>query len=238
MKIPFVLCAGLISGLLLSAPVVAESPESDISANKAVSGIKMPSYHPPRRGAPSVRVGGGTRGLDRETPVLQVLAPDHVGLTGQEQPVLNWYMSKATTMRFEFLLIDDEGIEPVLELTINADKLKSGIQGLNLADYGIKLKPGVQYQWSVALVPDAANRSSDVISSGMIERQAISDAMANRLHQAKLQENAFIYAEEGYWYDAVAGLSGQIEKDPTNAVLKQQRAELLRQAGLPEAVSE
>ncbi|MCK5091490.1 MAG: DUF928 domain-containing protein [Gammaproteobacteria bacterium] len=227
--------AGLVAGGILLPQVMAESLPASGSAKSGLSAqiTRMPSYTPPRRGAPSTRVGGGTRGIDREVPSLYALAPDHVGLTGSEQPTLSWYMSKPTTMRFEFLLIDEEGIEPLLEITLDSNKLKAGIQGVNLADYGVRLKPGAQYQWSVALVPDAKHRSSDIISGGMIERRIVGDSVAARLQKAGTQEDAFIYAEEGYWYDAVSELSSLIEKAPGNEILKQQRAVLLKQAGLP-----
>lgn len=238
MKIKYMI-AGLVTGATMLLPqAIAETFPASGAAKPGLSAQikRMPAYKPPRRGAPSTRVGGGTRGIEAgETPSLYALAPDHVGLTGSEQPTLSWYMSKPTTMRFEFLLIDEEGIEPLLEITLDSKELKAGIQGINLADYGVKLKPGEKYQWSVALVPDAKHRSSDITSGGMIERQDATNSVADRLAKASSQEDAFIYAEEGYWYDAVSELSDLIEKTPDNEILKQQRAVLLKQAGLPES---
>jgi len=242
MKFNFIICL-TVTALLMEVATAAEQKNTSFtSSSKSIRTLqlstvsnnsKIPVYKPPKRGAPAARVGGGSRGIDEEIPKAYVLAPDHIGLTVHEQPILSWYMSKPTTMRFEFSLIDDEGIEPILERTLDAAKLKSGIQGLDLADYGVKLKPGVQYQWSVALVPDTKKRSSDIIASGMIERRHVSDLVAGRLSKADAQEDVFIYAEEGYWYDAVSELSTLIVKNPGNQILKQQRAELLKQAGLP-----
>ncbi|MCK4951015.1 MAG: DUF928 domain-containing protein, partial [Gammaproteobacteria bacterium] len=205
-----------------------------VQVDAVTAKIKVPVYKPPKRGAPAARVGGGTRGVDGVLPDVYVLAPDHVGLTTHEQPTLSWYMSKPTAIHFEFSLIDENGIEPLLELTLEAGNLKAGIQGLDLAKYGIKLKPEVQYQWSVALVPDSKKRSSDVIASGMIERRGVDNSIAERLSKADAQEDVFIYAEKGYWYDAVSELSVLIDKNPGNKILRQQRAELLKQAGLPD----
>ncbi|MCK5091489.1 MAG: DUF928 domain-containing protein, partial [Gammaproteobacteria bacterium] len=207
-----------------------------VQVDAVTAKIKVPVYKPPKRGAPAARVGGGTRGVDGVLPDVYVLAPDHVGLTTHEQPTLSWYMSKPTAIHFEFSLIDENGIEPLLELTLEAGNLKAGIQGLDLAKYGIKLKPEVQYQWSVALVPDSKKRSSDVIASGMIERRGVDNSIAERLSKADAQEDVFIYAEKGYWYDAVSELSVLIDKNPGNKVLRQQRAELLKQAGLPDGL--
>ena len=233
----------VVAGLVIDLAVAAEQKKSSepsasgpgktAQVSIAANDLKIPVYKPPKRGAPAARVGGGTRGIGGEFPNIYVLAPDHIGLTAKEQPTLSWYMSKPTTIHFEFSLIDEEGIEPLLELNLDSHNLKSGIQGLNLADYGIKLKPGMQYQWSVALIPDAKKRSSDILASGMIERRGMTNSVADRLSQSNAQEDIFIYAGAGYWYDAVSELSSLIEQNPDSEVLKQQRAELLKQAGLP-----
>ena len=194
--------------------------------------MKMPMYQPPRRGAPNTRVGGGTRGLVGEAPTVHVLAPDHVGLTVKEQPILNWYVSKPTSMRFEFMLIDEEGIDPLLELTLDSTELKGGIQSLNLADHGVKLKPGMQYQWSVVLIPEEGHRSNDIISSGMIERRDLTSSLKTKLNKADSKEDVFIYAQEGYWYDAITELTALMEKNPDDEMLKKQHAALLNQVGL------
>src|ERR1700722_14587537 len=45
-------------------------------------------YVPPDRGAPAVRVSGGTRGDRNDGLQIDVLAPPQTGLTVQEQPTL------------------------------------------------------------------------------------------------------------------------------------------------------
>ncbi|MDH5473278.1 MAG: DUF928 domain-containing protein [Gammaproteobacteria bacterium] len=228
----FTLIAIMIGGML-STQVIADSPStSNIKSDKSTSAMRMPMYQPPRRGAPGLTVGGGTRGVMGDKPAIHALAPNHTGFTASEQPTLSWYMSKPSSMRFEFMLIDDEGTEPLLELTLDAAQLKRGIQSLNLADHGVKLKPGVQYQWSVSLIPEESNRSNDIVSGGIIERQTLEDSLELKLNKANPTEDVFIYAEEGYWYDAIASLTKLIEKDPGNELLKKQRAELIHQGGL------
>ena len=41
-------------------------------------------------------------------------------------------------------------------------------QSVDLSEHGVSLKPGVIYQWSVALVGQPEKRSSDIVSSGTI----------------------------------------------------------------------
>jgi hypothetical protein len=59
----------------------------------------------------------------------------------------------------------------------------------------------------VALVPDEQTRSSDVIASGMIERIAMPEGLAERLVGAGRREQVNLYAQAGIWYDALAVLS-------------------------------
>jgi len=82
-----------IAGFILSmapsvGPVVAQQKSNEANDRKTETAVSAPVYRPPKRGAPGGRVGGGTRGFQREVFVLSVLAPDHTGLTVSEQPFL------------------------------------------------------------------------------------------------------------------------------------------------------
>ena len=221
-----------ISGTFIPHALADNLKSSSISANKSKPAMRMPLYQPPRRGAPNIRVGGGTRGLTGEKPTVYVLAPDHVGLTVSEQPSLSWYVSKPSKMRLEILVIDEEGIDPLLELTLDSKNLKEGIQSINLAKHGVKLKPNVKYQWSVVLIAEEGHRSNDVVSSGMIERRTIKKSLTAKLAKASSEEDVFIYAQEGYWYNAINALRVLIKKNPNDLALQNQYSELLTQVGL------
>jgi hypothetical protein len=169
-------------------------------------------------------------------PVLYVLAPDHTGLTTQEQPTLYWYISTPTTHTIELTVISEHAVRPLLETQLPSPS-QAGVQRLRLAEYGVRLAPGVQYRWFVALIPDADNRSRDVIASGSIERTALSAALQVQLTQAGKADAPFIYAQAGLWYDALAAISEQIEAAPANTLVQQQRAELLAQGELAEVAA-
>jgi hypothetical protein len=61
------------------------------------------------------------------------------------------------------------------------------------------------------------------------------DTLSARLKSVESGRAPFIYAEEGYWYDALWEISRMIEASPKDADLRQQRASLLEQVGLSEA---
>jgi hypothetical protein len=191
-------------------------------------------YTPPLRGAPAVRIDGGSRGSGVSLVCLTVLAPNHMGLTVQEQPSLFWYQSQPADVPFELTLLADNTIQPLLIVQFpNAQA--AGIQRLNLAEHNVKLLPGVEYEWVVALVVDPENRSKDVIASGWIKRVEPSPSLQSRLENATAEDLPSAYAEEGIWLDTLTALSTLIEARPKDRALQEGRAALLEQVGLTNA---
>ena len=195
-----------------------------------------PVYKPPLRGAPGGRVGGGTRGIPGETIKLSVVAPDHTGLTTEESPTLYWFVSKATDLPVEVTVTDPDETSPVLELRLSGPSA-AGVHKIALADHGVRLRPGVTYQWYVALVPDPQRRSRDILAGGTIQRVALADDVRAKLTQAQPAERPAIYAEAGLWYDALAEIHRLIATAPGDAALKEQRAALIGQVGLKEVTN-
>ncbi len=215
-----------------------ETTPSDQSADNGQTSSQpdMPVYQPPLRGAPIGRVAGGTRGLQDKHPFLCVLAPDHIGLTHKPQPELYWFISEETDAPIELTVIEIQGIRPLLEARLPPPQ-EAGVQRIDLSDHGINLQHGVQYKWFVSLVPDANRRSRDVIAGGGIEYADLPEAIKTAIGQSDQTEAANIYAGSGFWYDALAEISHQIEASPQNKVFRNQRAFLAEQVGL-QAVTE
>jgi len=163
-----------------------------------------------------------------------VLAPDDTGVTTQEQPSLFWYQSKPAQAKFELTLLQENKPKPLLHVAFDRSA-KAGIQRLKLADHSVKLDPGIEYQWVVALVTDPDNRSSDLIASGVIKRVAPSSELKEKLAKAAPSAVPAVYAQAGIWYDALAALTDQIDAQPDNKALRDARADLLRQVGLKAA---
>ena len=230
----YVVKAGLfmmVAVLLAATSVCVPAAGADMQAGKSAF-----VYQPPQRGAPQARVGGGTRGTGGAMPELQVLAPDHVGLTTKAQPRLYWYAHSPVAAHIEFAIIDDAAIDPLLEVETGAVKV-SGVQHLDLADHNITLQPGVPYQWSVALIMDENSRSTDVIASGVVERIEPDKAASSRIAGSHGKDLVAVYANEGLWYDALDAISAMIEAAPADSGLVDIRASLLDQVGL-QAVAE
>jgi len=212
-------------------PAATSVKTADNSATVPASSVK---FRPGAKGAPSVRVTGGSRGSGDATITLDVLTPDETGLTTQEQPSLLWYQSKPATAKFELTLLEENKPKPLLQVKASGSG-EAGIQRIKLSDHDVKLTPGVEYQWVVALVTDPDNRSSDLVASGVIKRVEPAADLKDKVASATPASLPSVYADAGIWYDALATLTDQIEADPANKSLRDTRADLLRQVGLKAA---
>jgi hypothetical protein len=198
---------------------------------KSGTPTSMPIYQPPLRGAPGGRVGGGTRGIGEELIALFALVPNHVALTTQEQPTLYWFLSNQTKHLIEVTLIIEEATQPLLEKRLPLP-VQPGIHPIRLKDFNLHLSKATQYRWFVAVVPDPARRSKDILAGGMIERIELTEVLRAKLTQADPLSIPSIYAESGIWYDAIMAISELIEANPNDMSLRKQRAALLEQVGL------
>jgi Domain of Unknown Function (DUF928) len=233
----------LLTGFALlasSLPGIADErkggtqPPAAGSETKAPQSAAVPIYKPPPRGAPSGRVGGGTRGAPgRDMFMLSVLAPEANGLTVSEQPSLYWFISADISLPVEVTIADPNATQPLLEKRV-ATPVRRGVQRFPLADHGVKLAPGIPYRWSVTVVSDPNRRSRDILASGTIERVELPADLGAKLQGAKKANLAFLYADAGIWYDALAAVSELIESSPNDAELLRHREALLTQAGLLE----
>lgn len=230
-----------LSALVLAVPARAAAqqtpgappapPRGDSPSTPAT--VTVPVYKPPPRGAPGGRVGGGTRGTTpRDVFVLSALAPDHSGLTIQEQPALYWFISGPTSFPVELTITDPRAPKPLVETRLPSP-VTAGVHTVRLTDHGVRLTRGVQYRWFVAVVPDPARRSRDILAGGTVERVDGPDTLRALVAQATRERLPFIYAEAGLWYDALAAVSELIARAPDSREHRRQRAALLAQVGLP-----
>ena len=192
---------------------------------------KTPVYLPPMRGAPTRRVGAATRGIEDDGIFLTVLAPEGMGLTSHERPTLYWFVSRAPTRQVEFALTRDDRSKPVME-AILGKPAAGGVFEISLAELGVKLEPGVIYEWSVTLVEDPRESTTDIVTSATLLRRAPSGALESRLATADAEGRFALYGKAGYWYDAIDLASRKIASAATPRRWRGHRASFLEQVGL------
>jgi hypothetical protein len=202
------------------ALVVAAHAADEKKAAPEASAANV-EYKPPARGAPKARVGGSTRGMTSAL-TMTVIAPDHTGLAASEQPELFWYISQRVQQPVEFMVVPVDASDPLIQTTIPVHD--AGIQRINLADYKVKLKPDVEYQWLITYAAKPGSRAKDAITGGRLMVARPTGKLVTYTD----------YAAAGYWYDAFARLRGEMARHPGDPMLAAAQQSLLDQAGLAE----
>ena len=216
-----------------SSEAVRSSEVEEVQSKTDDKARTTPSitYSPPLRGAPRGRIGGGSRGIGDDLYTLLALAPDHVGRTVQEQPLLYWYLSRESTYPIELTVIRQESISPLLEERLEPP-VAPGFHTLNLKDYDIYLDTNAQYRWFVSIVPDPDRRSRDILAGGAIERIEFSQEEKSEYARPGHRDRAIRYAAAGYWYDAVQSVMEMMETDPDREEAREMRKALMQQVDL------
>jgi hypothetical protein len=231
------LSISFLVGSNYAAPEPAKSPSSAAIEPASAHRVTKLVYKPPvGAGNIPMRVSGGARGGEIAGTSLLALVPDHVALTTQAQPSLFWFQSRPAKAKLELTLVEPRKAKPLLSLT-SSQADKAGMHRVKLAKHNIELQPDVLYEWNVAIVPDAENRSKDIIAKGVIKRVKASADLGKSIENADDLGRAAAYAEAGIWYDALEAISDAIDAHPADASLHMQRASLLKQVGLPEAAA-
>ena len=205
----------------------AEAEETEKRQVSAAPG-GIPIYVPPKRARPARTTGGATRGRADRIPGLWVLVPDHVGQTVSAQPELFWFIdgTPSNDMKLQFTLMDEDAIEPNVQKVISRPT-KPGVHRIRLADHGVQLEPGLEYEWSVSLLVDPKEPAKDIVATGWIDRIDESAELQSQLAGGGSAAN--VYAKNSLWYDALSAAHASGDGKA--------RAALLRQVGLDEAAS-
>jgi hypothetical protein len=202
--------------LLAAAAHGDESERKKSNAEATTPGVSAAplAYIPPQSiGAPRGRmVGGASRSARLPGPIVYSLVPEHTGWTVSTQPSLFWYLEALPPedTPVYFTLINEQEIDPIAEIQLPKIP-EAGIQRVDLAQHGIKLEQGAEYEWTIAVVVDPDHRANDVVTAGWV--MVVEEP-------AGLEANARSYAAHGLWYDAIAAAPDDL------------RADLLREVGL------
>jgi Domain of Unknown Function (DUF928) len=228
---PTILLVVAVTALLCS-PAITQSEQRTTTASDQPNEFSAPLYTPPKNVVPRARVGGEMRGTGGSEPEVVALVPDHVGMTTNKAPALNYFLSKPTTHQIRFTISDIQSIRPFYELDL-PNPPKAGIQTIDLKVLGVELDPNVQYRWYVSVVRNPDSPSQDIVAGGIIERCEFSEcitAMDARVTCNK--QNIIDNARAGFWYDAMGCLCNLINAEPLDTHLRRLRAALLKQVGL------
>jgi Domain of Unknown Function (DUF928) len=217
----------------------------------AVSGISctaLPSvatrYRPPQNlQRPEGRQGGATRSacLGENFTFEPILPTSNYGLTTADYPTIYWHLShhKFTWARFELYPTPTPAPDAVPQYSKTVQLTgENPLHSFTLPS-NESLKPlevGQEYFWKVTLIcsklgPDdeSADGSQRTIQ-GSIIRAAATATLQDKLSKTKQPYD--VYAEEGFWYDAIQDLAVKRQNQPQTPQLEHDWCDLLKETRL------
>lgn len=185
-------------------------------------------------------------------PAYQEKATTHVwARTTAEHPKIWFYnpYKPESIESMEFVLQDDQETD-IYRGAISLPQT-AGVIGVHLPK-NASLKPGKLYHWYLNVkgksacvprtsAPNASTLSNDSIADSMaamvyvdgwIERVLVNSTLSDRLKQATPQQQAALYGENGFWYDAITTLAETQLVKLNDAALKTDWQTLLQDGGL------
>lgn len=224
----------ILLGISMGMSVFIASPTM---AAEEVASVDIPVYKPKVMGAPTRRVGGGSRGLcdvglaNRTNTSLTILASVYTGTTSTSQPTVYWSISEGINKPID-VTVNTMGFPPVklFESTINSPK--AGIHAIDFKKENITLKPGTEYELSLALICNADDRSADIGANSAIQYEPASGELSQKIASAEKVEHPFIYAQAGFWYDAINSVLVLVGNEPSNSKYRKWRDALLQNVNL------
>ncbi|MFK7898577.1 MAG: DUF928 domain-containing protein [Myxococcota bacterium] len=192
--------------------------------------LAMPAYAAPNgAGADGFEMFSTMRGAG-SGPEISIMAPsDHVGFTSSRAPRLWWSLSEATPLAVTIVVDSEDADEPLLEKTLAGPQV-AGLNSIDLDAQGVRLTPGVQYDWYVSLVVDPNRPSKNPVAGGAIRALTESDSRAKKLRAASPLQQGHTAAAQGIWYDAFDRFAGLAAEHPEVEAAARYRDELLRSA--------
>lgn len=179
-------------------------------------------------GKPGNRRGLATRGGGCKVsglPTLTTLVPkNNMGLSASATPTFYWFVPQNTYQFVTFSLYTMDAEDKPKDLIYTSRVEVSGqpeLASITLPERGTApLETGVNYRWMVKLHCSESNRRG-LSAMGWLNYAPPSPAVTNQLATAQPEDKYDVYAEAGYWYDAVRELVTQKQANPHNPKVRQ-----------------
>jgi hypothetical protein len=201
-------------------------------------------YRPPQNlQRPEGRQGGATRSscLSENFTFEPILPTSNYGQTTADFPTVYWHLSnhKFTWARFDLYPTPTPASDAVPQYSKTFQLTgEAPLKSFTLPN-NEQLKPlevGQEYLWKVTLIcsklgpDDDSADGSQVSIQGSIIHSAIPSTLRDKLGRTNQPYN--VYAEEGFWYDAIQDLVEKRQSQPQNPQLNRDWCDLLKETRL------
>lgn len=150
-------------------------------------------------------------GQENQQRLITLLAPsDHVSTTVSGRPTFFWYVRDVSSP-VRFVINDPEQIEPVIDVSLRADK--PGLFKFTLPANIPELEIGKEYRWFVSLTRNTKRPSINPFAYASIKRISYPPQLEQKLSTITSRfDRSAVYASSGIWHDTLA----TIHHAPTN----------------------
>lgn len=235
----FIIIGSIALGLLFSSSYFLA-----MLANSSRSSRPKPIvYIPPDldlRGTPSgPREGAAGRGdCPKLRPPLTALVPQpNWGLTVAEHPAFWFYIPSADcpdiAEKITFVLTDRKTQKEIYQESFQPKK-KHGIMAISLPETVSPLELDEQYDWQLSYICTPLGKSPEQIYlKGSVMRVKLPTNLNSQLEATTIErERIVIYAENGFWQDALTRLVQLYQSQPGDEKIKADWVNLLRSVDL------
>lgn len=161
----------------------------------------------------------GNKCVKGNTDITALVPNNKIGRTVSEYPVFFFYLPETDAQQAEFVL-QDENDNLIYQTTLKINNAP-GVTSVSMPDNKnvSALQVGQHYRWSISLICDTQDRSTDIFAAGIVRRVELSADIRSQLEKADPRQKAVIYAQNGIWQDALSTLAAARRANPNDAEL-------------------
>jgi hypothetical protein len=165
------------------------------------------------------------------------------GLTVNKYPTLWFYIPPYDNIEhINFILYNgDKSVRRAVYQTSFQPPQREGIINLSVPKVSVPLETDKLYQWELKLTiksqPSPQNTTPskvEEIVTGWIQRKSLNQELSDRIKQSNPRQQAAIYAENGFWYDALSTLALLRRDVPQDLAVQQDWEAILKSVDLGE----
>lgn len=200
--------------------------------------LKLPLWHllsksPGREG---YRVDPPKRcGSSVPIPLMALIPKSNIGITVAKYPAFLFYIPDANLelVKKAYLVLTNKKDEVIYKKIVQL-KSPDRIVSIDFTDSPDlpPLKVGESYYWHFMVIFDEHDASDSAHVAGWIKRVSLDSKLQHELDTALPQEKPAIYANNGFWHDALTSLAKLRCSYPNDATFSSDWESLLQQVGL------
>jgi len=190
-------------------------------------------------------------------PLLTLITPEDGGRTANAQPTLYWYLYDQPKQMSSFtndlehhvnetdetthttesqdcfvgqlrVILTEEQKDTATIFQTKLTTMKSGLSSFKLP-IAASLQPSKSYRWEITLPAQQNELEEDVIVSGWIVYSPPESSLQKSLMRAlTTRDRAKIYAEAGYWFEAIDDYTRWLKLNPNDLKTRSARNEILK----------